>query len=166
MYGAQPLSYAQAKAKVRDINGVHPIFNDMCIKGCEAYVGSFAKFSRRLKWSERRYDQHVLQSTGKKVSRSAVRHPSSGPAGAAHRSADSAEDMCYKFQSSTLELSVVTYISSPPTTTSLPMVSRLFSATSSSCRDSLRLIYRVQRYVCEQEMSLSKGLLPAALAYL
>ncbi|KAI0086703.1 hypothetical protein BDY19DRAFT_856778, partial [Irpex rosettiformis] len=43
-HNISPLSHACIKAKVQEISGVCPIYNDMCPKGCLTFVRFFAKY--------------------------------------------------------------------------------------------------------------------------
>lgn len=91
------LSHSRIKAKVQEISGVYPIHNDMCIGGCVAFVGPFAKYSRCPRCGENRYDPFALASKGTKKPRQRfVTIPIGPQIQAAYRSSESAVNMRYR----------------------------------------------------------------------
>lgn len=91
------LSYADIKTTVQTISGIHPIYHDMCIGGCIAYTGPFAKLARCPKCGEHRYDQLALKTKKQKRPRQQfVTNPIGPQIQAAYRSRQSAEEMTYR----------------------------------------------------------------------
>ena len=57
------LSYDQIKRRVKNLTGVIPIHDDMCIKSCMAFTGPYKDLDTCLKCSEPRYDPIILCSS-------------------------------------------------------------------------------------------------------
>lgn len=97
IYDQPMLTYSQIKSKVQEISGIYPIYNDMCLNSCLAYVGPFAKDMQCRTCGESRYDQHQLAAKGKRVARQQfVTNPIGPQIQAAYRSRESALDMAYR----------------------------------------------------------------------
>lgn len=95
--GITLLSHARIKKVVEEISGVVPMYNDMCVKGCLAFVGPFAQYSRCPKCGEQRYDPYLLASKHEKKPRQQfVTIPVGPQIQAAYRSVESATDMNYR----------------------------------------------------------------------
>ena len=61
------LSYDQIKRRVKDLTGIVPIKDDMCVNSCMAYTGPYKHLNACLKCPEPRYDPAVLHSSGGKI---------------------------------------------------------------------------------------------------
>lgn len=57
------LSYDQIKRRVKNLTGIAPIYDDMCVNSCMAFTGPHKDLNTCLKCSEPRYDPVILQSS-------------------------------------------------------------------------------------------------------
>ena len=57
------LSYDQIKRRVKNLTGIIPIYDDMCVKSCMAFTGPYKDLDACLKCSEPRYDPILLRSS-------------------------------------------------------------------------------------------------------
>jgi len=57
------LSYDQIKRRVKNLTGITPIHDDMCINSCMAFTGPYKDLDMCLKCPQPRYDPVILQST-------------------------------------------------------------------------------------------------------
>jgi len=58
------LSYDQVKRRVKNLTGIVPIKDDMCVNTCMAYTGPYKHLTTCLKCPEPRYDPDLLRSSG------------------------------------------------------------------------------------------------------
>ena len=61
------LSYDQIKRRVKNLTGIIPLYDDMCINSCMAFTGPFKDLDTCLKCPEPRYDPVILQSSGGEI---------------------------------------------------------------------------------------------------
>jgi hypothetical protein len=57
------LSYDQIKRRVRNLTGIIPIHDDMCVNSCMAFTGPYKDLDTCLRCQEPRYDPVLLQSS-------------------------------------------------------------------------------------------------------
>ena len=57
------LSYNQIKCRVKDLTGIIPIQDDMCVNSCMAFTGPHKHLETCLKCPEPRYDPIILKSS-------------------------------------------------------------------------------------------------------
>ena len=57
------LSYDQIKRRVKNLTGIIPIYNDLCINSCMAFTGPYKDLDTCLECSQPRYDPALLQSS-------------------------------------------------------------------------------------------------------
>ncbi|EAU90253.2 hypothetical protein CC1G_11577 [Coprinopsis cinerea okayama7 len=65
----KPLSLYKVRKLVEDISGVVPVYDDMCVNSCYAFVGQFADLDHCPHCNEPRWNQTALAQTGKKIPR-------------------------------------------------------------------------------------------------
>ena len=61
------LSYDQIKRRVKNLTGIVPIHDDMCVNTCMAYTGPYKHLTTCLKCPEPRYDPEILRSSNGKI---------------------------------------------------------------------------------------------------
>lgn len=85
-------SLDQVKRRARDISGIYPVYNDMCVNSCIAFVGPFAKLDKCPECQEPRY------TSGKtmKARQQFLTNPVGPQIQAAWRSEESAIGMSYR----------------------------------------------------------------------
>lgn len=86
------LSLDQVKRRAREISGIHPVYNDMCVNSCIAFVGPFANLDKCSECQEPRY------APGKtnKARQQFLTNPIGPQVQAAWRSQESAIGMSYR----------------------------------------------------------------------
>ena len=57
------LSYDQIKRCVKNLTRIVPIYDDMCVNSCMAFIGPYKHLNTCLKCPEPRYDQAILCSS-------------------------------------------------------------------------------------------------------
>ena len=61
------LSYDQIKRRVKDMTGIVPIQDDMCVNSCMAFTGPYKHLDTCTECSEPRYDQAIFRSSDGKI---------------------------------------------------------------------------------------------------
>jgi hypothetical protein len=61
------LSYDQIKRRMKNLTGIVPIYDDMCINSCMAFTGPYKDLETCLKCQESRHDQTILRSSNGKI---------------------------------------------------------------------------------------------------
>ena len=61
------LSYDQIKRRVKDLTGIIPIYDDLCINSCMAFTGPYQDLDTCLECSQPRYDPVLLQSSNGEI---------------------------------------------------------------------------------------------------
>ncbi|KAF9642967.1 hypothetical protein BDM02DRAFT_3104994 [Thelephora ganbajun] len=61
------LSYDQIKRRVKDLTGIVPIYDNMCINSCMAFTGPYKDLDACLECLEPRHDPAVLRSSGSAI---------------------------------------------------------------------------------------------------
>jgi len=61
------LSYDQIRRRVKNLTGIIPIYDDMCVNSCMAFTGPYKDLDTCLKCPEPHYDPILLQSSGGKI---------------------------------------------------------------------------------------------------
>ena len=57
------LSYDQIRRRVKNLTGIVPIYDDMCVNSCMAFTGPYKHFDTCIECPEPRYDQAILHSS-------------------------------------------------------------------------------------------------------
>ena len=57
------LSYDQIRHHVKNLTGIVPIYNDMCVNSCMAFTGPYKHFDTCIECPEPHYDQAILHSS-------------------------------------------------------------------------------------------------------
>lgn len=88
------LSLDQVKRRAQEISGIYPVYHDMCVNGCLAFIGPFADLDTCKTCKESRYKP----GEGKKPRQQFLTNPIGPQVQAAWRSPESAAGMSYRRQ--------------------------------------------------------------------
>lgn len=90
------LSLSQVKRKVQEISGIYPVFHDMCINSCVAFVGPYADHDSCPACHQPRYEPVQGKKKTLKARQQFLTNPIGPQIQAAWRSPESAAGMSYR----------------------------------------------------------------------